>query len=324
MAAAAAVLLAPAGLLNTVGSATVLDETLLNATIVGLLALGADLSLRASVPNLAVGTLGYASGVYLLDHPDGCSLRAACLATVLVATVAGLAVAVVVVVLRVPGWAASLGLATAAMAWLTREHPGSATTDSWHEPTRLGGYVFAAVALVAAVTGLLGVARPVRDRIGAALAGTDGELRERTASAAVVALVLMTSSGMAGVAGIVSALFSSRTTSTGTGLSLTILAFGAALLGGAAVDGRRWSLFGTVAAAVVLSGVAWSDAAQSNRLSPSMVGAAAILVGLLLGKLGRRGSPQPGRPAPSPQAVPVDLDEEAAGHRAAVPVDLDE
>ena len=284
----AALLASAAGVLALPDSRSimVLEDQSLSwaAAIVGLLALSADLSLRAAVPNLAIGTLGYASAEYFLNYAQhDRTLTMACLITLLVTVVAGLAVAITVIGLHVPSWAASLALAMTLMAWLSHA-PKTSLTNGWHEPPGHGIYVFSAFAAVAAIGGLLGLTRPVRSGLGVR-ARSNPAHRQRGFAAALTALALVASSGLAGVAGILFALSSVTPMSVRTGLSLTALAFGATLLGGTSISGRRGSVFGTIPAVVILVGLMRYCVARNWDFAPLAIDTAAGLAGLVVGRL---------------------------------------
>src|SRR5207248_1599512 len=122
-----------------------------SAAILGFLALGAGLSLRAAVPNLALGPVAYASALFFAQHADRGLLTTA-VVTGLLAVAAGAVLAVVVVGFHVPAWAASLGAALGLLVWIgQRTHAVKMT--STYAPTRhsvywLGAFTVLAVSLV--------------------------------------------------------------------------------------------------------------------------------------------------------------------------------
>src|SRR3954451_18236628 len=87
-----------------------LDGLLISGTVIGLLTLGAGLTLRAGVPNLAVGPIAVAAAMQDAEQGDKGLLQAA-LPAVVIAAVGALAVALLILGLNVPGWVASLGAA---------------------------------------------------------------------------------------------------------------------------------------------------------------------------------------------------------------------
>src|SRR6185437_15020729 len=83
------------------------------AGYIGLIASGLALSLRTGAPNLAVGSIATATGVFgaHLAITDGWSMWSAMTLAVAVATVIGLVTGIVVAALSVPAWAATLAVA---------------------------------------------------------------------------------------------------------------------------------------------------------------------------------------------------------------------
>jgi hypothetical protein len=84
-----------------------LDTLLITGTAIGLLTLGAGLTLRAGVPNLALGPIALAGSLHYAENGYRGLLDSA-LPALAVAAVAGLVVALLVIGLHVPGWLASL------------------------------------------------------------------------------------------------------------------------------------------------------------------------------------------------------------------------
>ena len=85
-----------------------LDTLLISGASIGLLALGAGLTLRAGVPNLAVGPIALAAALHFAENGDDGLLQAA-LPALIIAAAGGLVVALFVLALHVPGWVATLG-----------------------------------------------------------------------------------------------------------------------------------------------------------------------------------------------------------------------
>src|SRR5215207_4206956 len=126
-------------------------------------------SLRAAVPNLAVGAAAITAGTLTgwLVGQRGYELRTATLVTLGAAVALGLALAVVVVGLRAPAWAAglaaALGLYAAVLslgAGRTLSIPGAPDLRRWAWP------LLAAAVVVSVGAGLLGTRREVRHAIG--------------------------------------------------------------------------------------------------------------------------------------------------------------
>src|SRR4051794_8633788 len=84
-----------------------LDNLLVNGAALGLLTLGAGVTLRAGVPNLAPGPIALAASLQYAEQGDQGLLKAGIPA--LVFAVAGaIVIGLVIAVLHVPGWAATL------------------------------------------------------------------------------------------------------------------------------------------------------------------------------------------------------------------------
>lgn len=297
--------------------------TLVLATVVGVLALGAGLALRAAVPNLAVGTMGVAAAMLFAKRADdpGTSLTTAALFTLAVAVAAGLALAAMVVGFHVPAWAASLGVALAIMVWLDKQ--GAARVgDGVYRPERHGLYWFLGFAGIAAVLGLLGLARPIRRNFGRFRSVADPAQRRGVAGGAVAVVALVGSSTLAAGAGILLALQTRPVPAGDSGIALTGLAIGAALLGGTSVYGRRGGVVGTPLAVALLVGLLQLGEAYKWNLSPLAVGAAAILAGLIVTRLVEAfGRPQ-SDPEPNLSDEHFDIDEwrdEASAQTVAAP-----
>ena len=90
-------------------SAAGIRALMMQATVVGILAVGAGLSLRAGAANLAVGPIAVACSLYFGQHRADGLYTAAGVALAIAAGI-GVVLALVVTGLHVPGWAASLGV----------------------------------------------------------------------------------------------------------------------------------------------------------------------------------------------------------------------
>lgn len=307
LAVAAAVLVLSVGGVSQV-SAIQQDIRLTSAAIMGLMALGADLSLRARAPNLAIGPQAIVATMYFLNYAQDRPLRMACLVTLLVVVATGLVTAIAVICLRVPSWVASLGVALTLVAWLVREPEASLVQSRWWKLSQPTASWYAAFAVLAAVVGLLGSTRRARRWLGARQGDSssraaavpvepDVPSRSRWLRALVATGALMVSSGLAGAAGILFA-FSAGSVPIRTGLSQTVLAFGAAMLAGTSITGRRGSVFGIILVAPLLVWLMTHDTTRYLTFSPLVTGVVAIVAGLAVTRLldtlsgGRAGAPQ--------------------------------
>ncbi|HEY1487024.1 MAG TPA: ABC transporter permease, partial [Micromonosporaceae bacterium] len=226
-----------------------LRALMVNAAILGVLALAAGLSLRAAVVNLAVGPIFVLSGLYYAHYsPDG--FYAAAGIAVGIALGCGLVIAIVVTAFQVPAWAVSLGAAVGILAW--EAHLTSpATLSTQYNPAARGYYWFAAFAALALIGSVLGMFRSIRRGLGRFRPIGDPADRRGTAAAVVAVLAILGSALLAGVAGVASAMQNGVVVST-DGLTYTGIAIGIALLGGTSAFGRRGGIFGTILATALV------------------------------------------------------------------------
>lgn len=224
------------------------------AAPLGLLALAVSLSVRAAAPNLAVGAFAAVAGLLFVRGYDG-SVLGAVLPAIGVALLVGLALGVMVALLHVPAWAASLVALCAGFVTLAAVDRGGVVhlPDSAPDPSGTALYWCVGVAAASVVFGVVGLTGPARRGIGAFRPVEDPAVRRGPGAALMVVVALTVSAGLAGGAGVLTA---SHVRQSGGGgmLSDALLALGAVLLGGVSAYGRRGGLLGTVlgVAAVVL------------------------------------------------------------------------
>ena len=246
------------------------------------------LSLRAAVPNLAVGAVAVVAGVLTawLQAEHGYELRIAALIALGGAVALGLVTAFVVVGFRLPGWAvglgAALGLWAAAQslsAGRTLTLDGVPNLRDWAWPLAIGA---AALSIIGGVLGLLPRARLTlgQYRPSGDPAAARGSRAGLTATAALIGSMLL-----AAGAGLILAM-RVRTAVPDDGFTLLGVAAAAAFLGGTSAYGRRGGVFGTVLAAGFLQlATLWLrlvDAGAWTR--PALLGGA-IVLGLLVGRV---------------------------------------
>jgi len=246
------------------------------------------LSLRAAVPNLAVGAVAVVAGVLTawLQAEHGYQLRVAALIALGGAVALGLVTAFVVVGFRLPGWAvglgAALGLWAAAQslsAGRTLTLDGVPNLRDWAWPLAIGA---AALSVIGGVLGLLPRARLTlgQYRPSGDPAAARGSRAALTATAALIGSMLL-----AAGAGLILAM-RVRTAVPDDGFTLLGIAAAAAFLGGTSAYGRRGGVFGTVLAAGFLQlATLWLrlvDAGAWTR--PALLGGA-IVLGLLVGRV---------------------------------------
>ncbi len=260
-----------------------LDTLLITGSAIGLLALGAGLTLRAGVPNLAVGPVALAAALHYAENGDR-GLLGAGLPALAIAAVGGLIVAVLVVGLHVPGWTATLAAGLGVIVYIQlRTAPVDVQGD--FNPSDQAFFLFGGFALLAVVGAAVGAVAPVRRTLGALRPVGDPARRRGAVAALPVAGSLVVSSVFAVAAGVLLAAQSTRPIVPDTGLQWTGLAFGAALLAGTSAYGRRGGVFGTLLA---VAGVTlFLDYADRRNLDIALfaVAAATVAAGLVVTRL---------------------------------------
>ncbi|WP_091297712.1 ABC transporter permease [Micromonospora halophytica] len=260
-----------------------LRSLLVDVVALGLLALAAGLSLRTAAVNLAVGPVAVAAGLHLAEQGDR-GLREALVPALVVAALGGLALALAVVVLHVPGWAASLAGAAGVVAWI-EQRTAPVTLQGAHDPRGVAFHLFAGFAAVAVLGGLFGAIRAVRRLVGRFRPVADPAHRRGTVAAVVTATALVCSTVLAMLAGALLAANGTGPVVPGTGLDWTVLAVGVAMLGGTSAYGRRGGILGTLlAVSLVVVLLDWT-AVEGRTLSRWAVGGAALAVGLVVTRL---------------------------------------
>ncbi|MBX6355455.1 MAG: ABC transporter permease [Micromonosporaceae bacterium] len=260
-----------------------LDKLLVQATALGLLALGAGVSLRAGAPNLALGPTAVIAAVFFAHEGD----RGVVPSTAVVAgaaAAAGLVLALFVVGLHVPAWAASLGAALGGIVWI-QQVDGPVRVTGQFDPTDHAFPLFAAFAVAAALGGALGAVKGVRRLIGRFRPVSDPAKYRGGVAAVLTTLAVMLSMVLAAVAGVLFSASSGPTVTASPGLELTGLALGAALLGGTSAYGRRGGVFGTLLAVVLLTLFIRYDDVRGWDISLFAVAAAMLAGGLVVTRL---------------------------------------
>ncbi len=290
-------LLAKSVLIDDILSGRALDLLLVQTAGVGLIATGLACSMRAAVPNLAVGAVATSAGVLLnrLQHED-IGFFAASLMVLFAAVAVGLALAVVVVGLHVPAWAASLGAGLlVAGAAITIEGTEAGVIEQDSAVTDNPWPWFALFIVVSVAGGLACAAPAVRGWLGGLRGDRDPGRRPDLAAATGAAAAIVVSTVLAAAGGIVftSGLGFAEPRNT-TGLTLTVLA--AVLIGGVSAFGRRGGIFGTVLGVVLIVLVLRIVAQQTDEQLHNLTLGAAIVAGLVVNRLleavGRRTVPR--------------------------------
>jgi hypothetical protein len=260
-----------------------LDTLLITGAAIGLLTLGGGLTLRAAVPNLALGPIALAASLHYAEQGDQ-GLVKAMLPAVLIAAAGGLVVGVVILALHVPGWAATLGAGLGVIVFdQLRAAPVPVQGD--YDPTKQAFFLFGGFALLAVIGGAVGTVTPVRQWLGRMRSAAD-PARRRTSGAAVPVIgSLMISSVFAVGAGTLFAAQSTRPIVPGTGLEWTGLAIGLAMLAGTSAYGRRGGIFGTLFAVAGLT--LFLDYSDRKQFEISLFATAACVLagGLIVTRL---------------------------------------
>ncbi|GAA1745907.1 hypothetical protein [Luedemannella helvata] len=287
----------------------------LPAGVLAAYAVAIALSLRTATPNLAVTAIGALSGLLysrLLDSDDPMPVVLAAALAVAAAALLGLVLALLVGVLSVPAWAASLAVVGGAQAVLVAVNDGRVDTLSRDGVLREEwiGYTVLAVVLLASIAGgLLWAVPGVRRALSAnRVAGDPVGFSGRRILGALVGLV--GSSILGGLAGV---LFTARVGAASgvVDFGTLILALSAVLLGGVSVYGGRGGFAGTAFAVVIIAAIQFIINLEGGpRALHYGLAALAALVGFLVGRLlefleGPFDVAPAGMPASGPAAVPA-------------------
>ncbi|MGK5522708.1 ABC transporter permease [Micromonospora sp. URMC 107] len=276
-----------------------LRSLLLDAVVLGLLALAAGLTLRTAAVNLAVGPVAVAAALHVAEQGDR-GAEAAAGPALAVAALGGLALALVVVVLHVPGWAASLAGAAAVIVYV-EQRSAAVLPQGDYDPERGALHLFVGFAAVAVLGGLFGSVRAVRRVVGRFRPVVDPARRRGAVAAVVTSGALVGSTVLAALAGMLTASRDIAPVAPDPGLDWTVLAVGLALLAGTSAYGRRGGIFGTLLAVCLVTVLLAYAQARGWTVSRWAVGAVAIGVGLLVTRLVEAY----GRPATGAAAEPV-------------------
>lgn len=260
-----------------------LDTLLLNGAWIGLLTMAAGLSMRAGVPNLAVGSIAVAGAVQFAENGDK-GLVSAALPAIAIAAIGGLAVAVFVLVLHVPGWAASLGAALGVITWVElRSAP--VRVQGAYDPKHQAFFLFGGFAILAVIGGAIATIPPIRRLLGRMRPAGDPAQRRGGSAVVPVVLALVLSSVFAVAAGILMAATTGGPVVPDSGLQWTGIAFGTALLAGTSAFGRRGGVFGTLLAVIGMTLFLDYQQRDGLRISLLAIGAVTIAAGLIITRL---------------------------------------
>ena len=228
-----------------------LDNLLVTGAAIGLLTLGAGLTLRAGVPNLAIGPIALGAALQYAEQGDQGLVKAVVPALVFAAAGA-IVIGLIIVVLHVPGWAATLAAALGVIVY-DQLRVAPVVVQGQYDPTDQAFFLFGGFALLAVLGGALGTVTPVRRWLGGMRPVGDPARRLGAGVIAPVILSLVLSSLFAVAAGVLMAAQSAKPIVPGTGLEWTGIALGLAMLAGTSAYGRRGGIFGTLFAVAALT-----------------------------------------------------------------------
>jgi ribose/xylose/arabinose/galactoside ABC-type transport system permease subunit len=268
---------------------------LVHATGFGLLGLAVGITLRAAAPNLAVGAVAAAAGAYFAQR-GGEGVAVPTVFMLGVAILLGLAVALVVVALHVPGWAVSLAGAAAAVVWLQLQ-PAEIPLTGAYDPQGQAAFLFAVVAALAILGGLLGTVKPVRRALGRFRPVRDPAQRRGGLAALLTSGAIVLSMVLAVIAGVLLVAGEGAPAQGSAGvnwLTWTLVGLAVALVGGTSAYGRRGGVFGTLLAVVALVLFDRYQQVQGWQIALLATVAGMVVLGLLVTRLverfGRPGS----------------------------------
>jgi ribose/xylose/arabinose/galactoside ABC-type transport system permease subunit len=268
--------------------ATGLRNVEMQVATLGLVATGLAFSLRAGVPNLAVGAIAAGSGILvgrMVTEADW-SYATAIPMTILAAAAVGAVLGAVVVGFNVPAWAASLGMAALVIGVSLQliDNPLVALADA--PDLSSTPWLWAGAFVVISVAGgALWLVPGVRRGFGAMRQDRDAARRPAPGGAFGGLLALIVSSALASGGGVLSAMRLQSANFAGFE-TFTYLALGAVLLGGVSAFGRRGGLFGTVLGVVLLTVVQqWIVLEGIKAAATLTLAGVAIVAGLVVNRL---------------------------------------
>jgi ribose/xylose/arabinose/galactoside ABC-type transport system permease subunit len=260
-----------------------LDRMLVDGAALGVLTLGAGLTLRAGAPNLALGPVAIAAALHFAENGDR-GVVAAMVPAVLLAVGLGLVLVLLVVGFHVPAWAASLAAALGVLVFI-QQRTGPVDVQGNYDPTRHALYLFGGFAALALLGGLLGTIKAVRRSVGRFRPVADPAQRRGGAAATITALTILVSMIAATLAGVLLAADGTGRVTPTSGLEWTGLALGAALLGGTSAFGRRGGIFGTLLAVTALTLFLAYQNEQNWDIALAATAAVTVAAGLLVTRL---------------------------------------
>lgn len=264
-----------------------LRALLVSIAALGLLAFGASMSLRVGAPNLAIGSVAVASALYYAENGAKGPVSAS-VWPIAVALAVGLGLAILVVGFHVPGWAGSLVATLVVVAWIKNKFVDSVDVRGDFDPTNHAYYLVGGFVVLSVVAGLLGLIKPVRRGVGRFRPIGDPATRRGGMAGTVTAIGLISSTGLAAVAGVITAAaagVAGESVTPTIGIELTALALGAALVGGVSAFGRRGGVFGTILGTILIALLMSYGEHADWRISVWALAAGTVGTGLIVTRL---------------------------------------
>ncbi|MFI5955489.1 ABC transporter permease [Cryptosporangium sp. NPDC051539] len=250
-----------------------------------LLGSAAALSLRAGMPNLAIGAIAIGAGAdYAWLISEGRPFGSALAISLAGGALAGLVIALFGTVFGVPSWAVSLGVAgllsglVPALAGSAARRVGNETPD-----VHVSAGWWLAGAVVLSVAGALLLALPAFRRfVGRSRPIGDPARRVGFVASIAAAGALAGSGALAAAAGLLDTANRGTSAAGYNGMAeLAMIGFSVALLGGVSAHGRRGGIFGVVLAASLLGLVRLHlDLLGADKWVGAVISGVAILLGL--------------------------------------------
>jgi ribose/xylose/arabinose/galactoside ABC-type transport system permease subunit len=272
-----------------------------------LLGSAASLSLRAGLPNLAIGAIAIGAGAdyaWLLQV-DGRPFLTALGMVLAGGALVGLVIALFATALGVPSWAVGLGVAavlSGAVPALAGSQVRSLSGTGTPDVGVTAQWWLAGAAAVSVLGGLLLTFGPLRRFVGLCRPAGDPAKRAGFAASIAAAGALVGSGVLAAAAGVLDAANRGSSPAGYTGMAeLALVGFSVALLGGVSAHGRRGGIFGVLLAGVLIGLVRlYLDLHNADKWTGAVVSGLAILLGLavtrLVERLGRVRASEPRRP----------------------------
>ncbi|TQS40584.1 ABC transporter permease [Cryptosporangium phraense] len=250
-----------------------------------LLGSGAALSLRAGMPNIAIGAIAIGAGAdYAWLVSEGRPFGTALAMALAGGALAGLVIALFSTVFGVPSWAVSLGVAgllsglVPALAGSASRSAGSVTPDVHAS----AGWWLAGAAALSVLGGLALAVPRFRGFVGRSRPTGDPARRVGFVASIAAALALAGSGALAAGAGLLDTANRGSSAAGYTGMAeLAMIGFSVALLGGVSAHGRRGGVFGVVLAAALLGLVRLHlDLLGAHAWVGAVISGGTILLGL--------------------------------------------